>query len=206
MFDIPGRVLYNTTRVIARCIMLLDVKRIVNTPGGRIPFEFSEDFSDVDFGGVCPAVRPVLVVGQVRNIAGMLRLELALDTTLAAVCDRCGEVESYPFVSRQNRFTACPRCGAIAYATDFERVKVPPTRQRSGVGERVKRCRHCGHTDSEDFQLPRTGDDSGAGALAAGAILGSLASRGLGGGGGGGFSGGSFGGGSFGGGGSTGSW
>ena len=92
MFDIPGRVLYNTTRVIARCIMLLDVKRIVNTPGGRIPFEFSEDFSDVDFGGVCPAVRPVLVVGQVRNIAGMLRLELALDTTLAAVCDRCGEV------------------------------------------------------------------------------------------------------------------
>ena len=39
MFDIPGRVLYNTTRVIARCIMLLDVKRIVNTPGGRIPFQ-----------------------------------------------------------------------------------------------------------------------------------------------------------------------
>ncbi len=97
MFDIPGCVLYNTTRVIARCIMLLDVKRIVNTPGGRIPFEFSEDFSDVDFGGVCPAVRPVLVVGQVRNIAGMLRLELALDTTLAAVCDRCGEVFDKPF-------------------------------------------------------------------------------------------------------------
>ena len=42
-------------------------------------------------------VRPVLVVGQVRNIAGMLRLELALDTTLAAVCDRCGEVFDKPF-------------------------------------------------------------------------------------------------------------
>ena len=51
----------------------------------------------MDFGGVCPAVRPVLVVGQVRNIAGMLRLELALDTTLAAVCDRCGEVFDKPF-------------------------------------------------------------------------------------------------------------
>ena len=70
--------------------MILDVKRIINTPGGRIPFEFSEDFSDVDFGGVCPAVRPVLVVGQVRNIAGMLRLELELTTTLSSVCDRCG--------------------------------------------------------------------------------------------------------------------
>ena len=70
--------------------MILDVKRIVNTPGGRISFEFSEDFSDVDFGGVCPAVRPVLVVGQVRNIAGMLRLQMELTTTLSPVCDRCG--------------------------------------------------------------------------------------------------------------------
>ena len=70
--------------------MILDVKRIINTPGGRIPFEFSEDFSDVDFGGVCPAVRPVLVVGQVRNIAGMLRLQMELTTTLSSVCDRCG--------------------------------------------------------------------------------------------------------------------
>ena len=70
--------------------MVLDVKRVINTPGGRIPFEFSEDFSDVDFGGVCPAVRPVLVVGQVQNIAGMLRLQMELSTTLSSVCDRCG--------------------------------------------------------------------------------------------------------------------
>ena len=55
--------------------MVLDVKRIINTPGGRIPFDFTEDFSDVDFGGVCPAVRPVSVVGQAENIAGMLRLQ-----------------------------------------------------------------------------------------------------------------------------------
>ena len=77
--------------------MVLDIKRIVNTPGGRIDFRFEQDFSDVDFGGVCPAVRPVLVVGQVRNIAGMLRLDLELDTTLVAVCDRCGEAFDEPF-------------------------------------------------------------------------------------------------------------
>lgn len=70
--------------------MVLDVKRIINTPGGRIPFDFTEDFSDVDFGGVCPAVRPVSVVGQAENIAGMLRLQFDLTTTLSAVCDRCG--------------------------------------------------------------------------------------------------------------------
>ena len=97
MFDIPGRVLYNTTRVIARCSMVLDVKRIINTPGGRIPFDFTEDFSDVDFGGVCPAVRPVSVVGQAENIAGMLRLQFDLTTTFSAVCDRCGAPFDLPY-------------------------------------------------------------------------------------------------------------
>lgn len=119
------------------------------------------------------------------------------------LCDKCGEVERYPFISRQNRFTACPRCGTIAYGIDFERVKVSPTTRHAGVGERVKRCRHCGHSDSEDFTLPRVNDNSAANALAAGAIIGSIASRGSGGSG---FSGGGFGGGSFGGGGATGRW
>ncbi|MBQ5739205.1 MAG: DUF177 domain-containing protein [Oscillospiraceae bacterium] len=70
--------------------MVLDVKRIINTPGGRIDFRFEQNFSDVDFGGVCPALEPVLVVGEVVNIAGMLRLQMKLDTTLSCVCDRCG--------------------------------------------------------------------------------------------------------------------
>ena len=77
--------------------MVLDVKRIINTPGGRIPFDFTEDFSDVDFGGVCPAVRPVSVVGQAENIAGMLRLQFDLTTTLSAVCDRCGAPFDLPY-------------------------------------------------------------------------------------------------------------
>ena len=59
--------------------MVLDVKRIINTPGGRIGFDFAADYSDVDFGGVCPAVAPVLVVGEVCNIAGMLQLRMKLD-------------------------------------------------------------------------------------------------------------------------------
>ncbi len=77
--------------------MILDVKRIINTPGGRIDLRFEQDLSDVDFGGVCPAVRPVSVVGQVRNIAGMLRLQLEMDTTLSCVCDRCAARFDKPF-------------------------------------------------------------------------------------------------------------
>ena len=77
--------------------MLLDVRGIINTPGGRLDLRFEQDLSDVDFGGVCPAVRPVLVAGQVRNIAGMLRLQLEADTTLSCVCDRCAATFDKPF-------------------------------------------------------------------------------------------------------------
>ena len=51
----------------------------------------------MDFGGVCPAVRPVSVVGQAENIAGMLRLQFDLTTTLSAVCDRCGAPFDLPY-------------------------------------------------------------------------------------------------------------
>ena len=70
--------------------MRLDVTRIINTPGDGIDFNEELDLSDVDFGGVCPAVRPVSVVGTVRNIAGMLRLRMDVDASLSCVCDRCG--------------------------------------------------------------------------------------------------------------------
>ena len=52
--------------------MLLNVKNIINAPGERMEFRFDLDLSDVDFGGLYPAQDPVVVTGEVRNIAGML--------------------------------------------------------------------------------------------------------------------------------------
>lgn len=77
--------------------MRLDVRKIINTPGGRIDFSDELDVSDVDFGGVCPAVRPVSVVGAACNIAGMLRLTMDLDTELSCRCDRCAAPFERPF-------------------------------------------------------------------------------------------------------------
>ena len=77
--------------------MRLDVKPIINTPGDGIAFDEELDLSDVDFGGVCPAVRPVSVAGTVRNIAGMLRLHFDEETVLSCVCDRCGEAFEKPY-------------------------------------------------------------------------------------------------------------
>ena len=77
--------------------MRLDVKRIINTPGDGIEFNEELDLSDVDFGGVYPAVQPVSVVGAVRNIAGMLRLRMDVEAMLSCVCDRCGAPFDKPF-------------------------------------------------------------------------------------------------------------
>ena len=74
--------------------MLLDLKPILVTPGASLPFETSEDLSDLVFGSCKPADEPVLARGKVRNTAGVLELTGELSTTLHGVCDRCAA----PFV------------------------------------------------------------------------------------------------------------
>ena len=70
--------------------MLLNVKPILHTPGKRLDFQFELDLSDMEFSGRYPISRPVAVSGEVRNTAGILELTLNAQTTLDAVCDRCG--------------------------------------------------------------------------------------------------------------------
>ena len=91
VFDNRLCVYYNVDRVFARCVMLVNVQKIINAPGERIDFQFSLDLSDVDFGGLYPAQNPVVVTGDVRNTAGMLLLRFSADTVLKSVCDRCLE-------------------------------------------------------------------------------------------------------------------
>ena len=77
--------------------MLLDLGKILAQPGGALPFSLELDYSDMDFGGSCPAEEPVKATGQVRNEAGVLVLTAALDTTLHCTCDRCASDFLRPF-------------------------------------------------------------------------------------------------------------
>ncbi len=74
--------------------MLLDVKPILHTPGGRLDFQFELDLSNEEFFGRYPVSRPVSVSGEVRNAADVLHLDMTARTTLDAVCDRCGKAFS----------------------------------------------------------------------------------------------------------------
>lgn len=91
MFDKRRSVLYNNTRVIARCAMRISVKSIINTPGKKLPFSFAMDLSDMEFGGRRPVREPVEVEGVITNTAGLLELKLTARTTLSSVCDRCAK-------------------------------------------------------------------------------------------------------------------
>ena len=71
--------------------MLLDVRPILHTPGKRLDFQFELDLSDVEFAGRYPVSRPVAVEGEIRNSADVLSLDMTLQSTLDAVCDRCGK-------------------------------------------------------------------------------------------------------------------
>ena len=71
--------------------MILDVRPIMHTPGGRLEFRFELDLSDVEFSGQHPVSRPVAVTGEARNTGGLLELEFTAKTLLDAVCDRCGK-------------------------------------------------------------------------------------------------------------------
>lgn len=71
--------------------MLFDVRPILHTPGKQLDFQFELDLSDVEFSGRYPISRPVSVTGSVRNSADVLDLSLTAQTTLDAMCDRCGK-------------------------------------------------------------------------------------------------------------------
>lgn len=69
--------------------MRLNLKDIINVPGAVLPFDFIMDLSEMEFNGVRPIAKPVIVSGLVRNMAGALVLEGSVKTTLHLTCDRC---------------------------------------------------------------------------------------------------------------------
>jgi len=71
--------------------MRFSVKQILNTPGKSLPFQFTLDLHDVEFGAQYPVQEPVTVEGTIRNKADVLELSLTAGTTLSCVCDRCAK-------------------------------------------------------------------------------------------------------------------
>ncbi|MBQ6718082.1 MAG: DUF177 domain-containing protein [Clostridia bacterium] len=70
--------------------MILDLKRIFANEGSVLSIEHSLDMSDVDFMGNYPLKKLVKINGAVSNKASVVSLNLNVEYTFAAPCDRCG--------------------------------------------------------------------------------------------------------------------
>lgn len=69
--------------------MLLGLSKIIDCPGGVVPFETTLDLGDLEVGGSRPFPQPIEARGQVRNTAGVLMLTGEVRAVLNGVCDRC---------------------------------------------------------------------------------------------------------------------
>lgn len=72
--------------------MKLDLHEIIDVPGGRVPFAQTLDVSRLDFPSVISYPSPPYAQGEVRNSAGLLRVEGELTAPMLCICDRCGRV------------------------------------------------------------------------------------------------------------------
>ena len=70
--------------------MILNLKDIIEIPGGRKPFSQTLDTGMLDFPSVRSYLAPVTAEGEVRNTAGVLILRGTLHAEMECTCERCG--------------------------------------------------------------------------------------------------------------------
>ena len=93
-----------------------------------------------------------------------------------------------PYRSLFSKYSRCPKCSFRTYYLVYNRTISPATEYSSGTGEKKHACKHCNHSRTSTYTIPRIDNSSSSSSS------------------GGGSSGGSFGGGSSGGGGAGSSW
>lgn len=69
--------------------MRLDLREIINIPGGTVSFDYLPDISELDFPSVTGFTSPLRAVGAVRNNAGVLALRAEITAKLSCDCARC---------------------------------------------------------------------------------------------------------------------
>jgi len=80
--------------------MLLDLREIIGVPGGREPFDYEPDMSDVPFGSIIRVKKPSRAAGSVTNSAGVLTFSAIVDAVCVCVCARCLSEFEYPVHKR----------------------------------------------------------------------------------------------------------
>ena len=70
--------------------MFLNLREIIEMPGGSVPFECELSVGRLDFPSVIGYDAPPHAVGRVYNEAGVLHLTGTVKAGMTCLCDRCG--------------------------------------------------------------------------------------------------------------------
>lgn len=70
--------------------MFLNLREIIEVPGGSVPFDCEIGTDRLDFPSIKSYNAKPHAVGRVYNEAGVLRLTGVLTADMTCICDRCG--------------------------------------------------------------------------------------------------------------------
>lgn len=70
------------------------------------------------------------------------------------LCDKCGEVDIFPFPNRNTQYGECGRCHARATSVVNDRIVAQPTTRACGYGVRTYRCANCGNIEEVRYEIP----------------------------------------------------
>ncbi len=70
--------------------MRLNLREIIEIPGGSVPFEHELETEGLDFPSIKEYKSRPIAKGRVFNEAGILTLEGTLTAEMTCICDRCG--------------------------------------------------------------------------------------------------------------------
>ncbi|MCL2628288.1 MAG: DUF177 domain-containing protein [Oscillospiraceae bacterium] len=76
--------------------MLLDLREIIDVPGGKVSFDYEPDMKDIIGGSVIRVEEPVRATGKVTNSAGVLTFTADADIVCTCACARCLKEFEYP--------------------------------------------------------------------------------------------------------------
>lgn len=69
--------------------MLLDLRGIIELPGGKVSFDYAPDLSGIITGSIVGVKEPTRAVGSATNRAGLLTLNCTVDAVFICSCARC---------------------------------------------------------------------------------------------------------------------
>ena len=76
--------------------MFLDLREIIDVPGGKVSFDYEPDFTDILNDYIKLYIKPPKATGNVLNRAGMLILTADVDLICECICFRCASEFDLP--------------------------------------------------------------------------------------------------------------